>query len=135
MNLELNTSQLTNSHIERAFQALETFSFTALNGLTYQQQLFLYGLVTKMLRTPKPFIKITEANEEYTALCDKRDIKPKARTTLYDYLRDFERMGIITLNHLKNQSALKHIKVHSLLQQPVRDHLRLILEEDGSRIN
>jgi Cdc6-like AAA superfamily ATPase len=125
------SSQITNTHIERAFQTPETFRFDVLEVLTPHQQLYLHGIANKLYRkhnADSGFLTTTESKVAYTALCDERDISPKANTTLHDYLKDFENMGIITQHRSDSHpNAPKHIKVHPLLLHSIRDQLKEIL--------
>jgi hypothetical protein len=91
-------------------------------------------IVNKLLRRQNAgsvFLTTTESKVAYTALCDERDIAPKANTTLHDYLKDFEKMEIITQHRSDSHpNAPKHIKIHPLLLHSIRDQLKEILGDD-----
>ncbi|MCS7367618.1 MAG: ORC1-type DNA replication protein [archaeon YNP-WB-062] len=66
-----------------------------LQFLQLHELMLLKAIIRKLRSSGEGYIKIGEAEEEYSYLCNILKIKPRKHTQVYEYIRNLKNMGII----------------------------------------
>jgi cell division control protein 6 len=66
-----------------------------LQFLQLHELLILKAIIRRLRNSGESYIKIGEAEEEYSYLCNIRKIKPRKHTQVYEYIRNLKNMGVV----------------------------------------
>jgi cell division control protein 6 len=108
----------------------------AIKYLSIQKLIFLLSIIKVLKKTQKSKTSISEILNLYEILCENLGWKPRSYSQLWNYLNEFEKEDIITLDvksgDIKGRKAF--IEIHDIPLTKFEDIIKVSLKSKGIRI-
>jgi len=128
-------SEISIEHVRRAFTHtnpnLSIMINDVIRHLQPHQLLLLLAIIRLLRRTPNPYVRIGDVEEEYKSLCEEYGETPRRHTQIYEYINDLRRRGIIDTKisgkGYRGKSTLIGISIGSL--EALEAYVRELIEQ------
>ncbi|GAH59838.1 unnamed protein product, partial [marine sediment metagenome] len=113
--------------------------FSAIDVLRYipiQKGIFLLAIITALKKSGRIQVSVLEITNSYLVICENLGIQPRSHSQLWNYLQDFKREYLITMEikseAIKGRKAL--ISIHDIPISKFEEILVKILQTKGIKI-
>ena len=132
-----NLKYITIESIRLANQDIVPFStLDILKDMSNQKIIFLLAIINSLDKCRGIHTSIREITESYLMLCESVGIKPRSHSQIWNYLQEFNREYLITMENVSEsiKGRKSHITVQDIAISKYKDILLEIMEVKGIKI-
>ena len=132
-----NLKYITIESIRLANQDIVPFStLDILKDMSNQKIIFLLAIINSLDKCRGIHTSIREITESYLMLCESVGIKPRSHSQIWNYLQEFKREYLITMENVSEsiKGRKAHITVQDIPISKYKDILLEIMEVKGIKI-